>query len=81
LLSHYHHALTLEDIARALGCSRAHLCRKFQQATQQTPFQFLLNVRIEAAKRLLNAGAPVADVVVQQNQKDAYLLHGWVHVN
>lgn len=62
LLSHYHHALTLEDVARALGCSRAHLCRKFQQATQQTPFQFLLNMRIEAAKRLLNAGAPIARV-------------------
>ncbi|HZT41702.1 MAG TPA: AraC family transcriptional regulator [Chthonomonadaceae bacterium] len=62
LLSHYHRPLTLQDIARAVGCSRAHLCRRFHEATGQTPFQCLKALRMEAAKRLLRSEVPIGRV-------------------
>jgi AraC-like DNA-binding protein len=62
LLSHYHRPLSLQQVARAVGCSPAYLCRRFRTSTGQTPFGLLRAVRIEAAKRLLRSEVPIARV-------------------
>ncbi|MCW3058208.1 MAG: AraC family transcriptional regulator [Capsulimonas sp.] len=61
-LSHYHRPISLSQVASSMGCSPAHLCRHFRTLTGQTPFQFLRDVRIEAAKRLLCSEVPIARV-------------------
>ena len=61
-LTHYHRPISLAQVASSMGCSPAHLCRHFRSLTGVTPFQFLRDVRIEAAKRLLRSDVPIARV-------------------
>ncbi|HEX5324711.1 MAG TPA: AraC family transcriptional regulator [Capsulimonadaceae bacterium] len=62
LCSHYHRPLTLAQVSRSIGCSPAYLCRHFKELTGLTPFQYLREVRVEAAKRLLSSEVPIARV-------------------
>ena len=45
--------LSLEAIASTLGMSQYHFCRLFKQTMGLTPWQYVIEQRIEAAKRLL----------------------------
>lgn len=55
-----HRLLTVEQIARMLGVSREHLGRKFRQETGGSPYQYILNNRIERAKlHLMSSATPV----------------------
>jgi AraC-like DNA-binding protein len=58
----YAQSLRLEDLAREAALSPFHFLRLFRSAFGETPHQYLTRVRIEAAKRLLLADAPVTDV-------------------
>jgi AraC-like DNA-binding protein len=58
----YAQALRLEDLAHEAALSPFHFLRMFRAAFGETPHQYLTRVRIEAAKRLLLANAPVTDV-------------------
>jgi AraC-like DNA-binding protein len=58
----YAQALRLEDLAHEAALSPFHFLRMFRAAFGETPHQYLTRVRIEAAKRLLLADAPVTDV-------------------
>jgi AraC-like DNA-binding protein len=49
----YHKPWTLEQLARFAGLSRTSLLRVFRQATGKSPIDYLIGLRIEAAKRLL----------------------------
>ena len=49
----YHEPWTLEQLARFAGHSRTSLLRVFRQATGKSPIDYLIGLRIEAAKRLL----------------------------
>jgi AraC family transcriptional regulator len=48
-----HRDLSLDDLAAAAGCSRAHFARAFRAATGQTPHAYLRERRVERARRLL----------------------------
>ncbi len=48
-----HRDLSLDDLAGAAGCSRAHFARAFRAATGQTPHAYLRERRVERARRLL----------------------------
>ncbi len=54
--------LRLDQLAREAALSPFHFLRIFRSAFGETPHQYLTRVRIEAAKRLLLADAPVTDV-------------------
>jgi AraC-like DNA-binding protein len=58
----YPQSLCLDDLAREAALSRFHFLRLFRAAFGETPHQYLTRVRIEAAKRLLLADAPVTEV-------------------
>ncbi|SDX39080.1 AraC-like ligand binding domain-containing protein [Paenibacillus sp. CF384] len=50
----YAQQISIEDLSRSLGYHRTHLSKMFKQVTGVSPMQFLLKVRMERAKELLN---------------------------
>ena len=58
----YPESLRLEDLAREAALSPFHFLRLFRSVFGETPHQYLTRVRIDAAKKLLLADAPVTDV-------------------
>jgi AraC-like DNA-binding protein len=54
---HFAEPLTLEKLAREAHFSRRHFVRVFRQATGLTPIDYLLRVRINQARQMLQDGA------------------------
>ncbi len=50
---HYHTPITVEDVSREVALSPYHLIRAFRSAYNQTPYQYLVDLRIAKAKELL----------------------------
>lgn len=59
--AHYGEAIDLSQIADEACFSKFHFIRLFKSIYGKTPHQYLIGVRIEAAKRLLAAGQSVTD--------------------
>jgi AraC-like DNA-binding protein len=53
--------ITLSDLARASGMSRFQVLRGFVKATGLTPHAYLVQRRIDIARRLISRGAPLAE--------------------
>lgn len=51
--AHYAQPLTVDDLARAAGYSRAHFSQEFRRAFGQSPHVYLLTRRLERAAALL----------------------------
>ena len=63
--SRYAEPLTVDDLARAAGLSRAHFSREFRRAFGETPQAYLLTRRLERAAALLRGtDRSVADVCI-----------------
>ncbi|MFP5363248.1 MAG: helix-turn-helix domain-containing protein [Thermoleophilia bacterium] len=61
----YTEPLTVDDLARAAGLSRAHFSREFRRAFGASPHAYLLTRRLERAAALLRStDRSVADVCV-----------------
>jgi AraC-like DNA-binding protein len=59
----YFDPLSVDDLARASGYSRAHFSREFRRAFGETPHSYLLSRRLERAAALLrNTDHSVADI-------------------
>jgi transcriptional regulator GlxA family with amidase domain len=59
----YAEPVTVADMARAAGPSRAHFSREFKRAFGESPHQYLLTRRLERAAALLaTTDWPVADI-------------------
>lgn len=59
----YFDPLTVADLARAAGLSRAHFSREFRRAFGESPHQYLLTRRLERAAALLrNTDRPVTEI-------------------
>ncbi len=54
--SQYADPISIDDLARASGTSRFHMSRLFRDAVGQSPYQYLLRIRIERAAELLRSG-------------------------
>lgn len=54
--AHLNQDIKLSDLATLLGISESHLSHRFKQAIGITPYQYLLQQRIERAKQLLKEG-------------------------
>src|SRR5258708_227486 len=56
-------AVTLQELASEIGYSRSHFLRMFHATTGMTPHRYVLNRRIERARRLLrDADMSIADI-------------------
>lgn len=53
--------LTVSDLAREAGLSRAHFLRSFAEVFGVTPHEYLLQVRLEQARRALARGDSVTE--------------------
>jgi AraC-like DNA-binding protein len=59
----YFEPLTVADLARAAGLSRAHFSREFRRVFGEAPHQYLLTRRLERAAALLrNTDRSVTDI-------------------
>lgn len=62
---HYTEPLTLQTLAKQAGFSSSQLERRFQKILGTTPIAYLLKVRVEAARMLLeNTNRTIADIAV-----------------
>ena len=57
--------LTLDDLAGEAFLSKFHFTRLFKQYYGKTPYQYLTEVRISNAKKLLSAGRTVTETCYQ----------------
>jgi len=60
--SHFHDNIDLGAIADEAFFSKFHFIKLFKKTYDKTPHQYLISVRIEKAKLLLQTGMAVADV-------------------
>jgi len=56
--------LTLADVANASGLSPSHFARRFKSATGAPPHQYLMQMRVERAKRMLLQHEPIAEIAL-----------------
>jgi transcriptional regulator GlxA family with amidase domain len=61
----YYEPISVDDLARAAGLSKAHFSREFRRAFGESPHTYLLTRRLERAAALLrNTDRSVAEVCV-----------------
>lgn len=56
--------LSLADVANASGLSPSHFARRFKSATGAPPHQYLMQMRVERAKRMLMQHEPIAEIAL-----------------
>lgn len=63
----------LDDLARLAGCSRAQFCRRFRAATGCSPVQYVLRLRLDAARdQLTSSSTPIPDIATACGFADRY---------
>jgi AraC-like DNA-binding protein len=63
--------VSLDDLARATNLSKFHLARCFRETTGMAPHQYQKLLRLQAARRLLEAGATVRAAATRTGFADA----------
>jgi AraC-like DNA-binding protein len=63
-------AITLADLAEGSGLGRFQLLRSFARATGLTPHAYILQGRVALARRLVDAGEPLADAAIASGFSD-----------
>ncbi|HSF13253.1 MAG TPA: AraC family transcriptional regulator [Erythrobacter sp.] len=57
--------ITIEELARVAGLSPAHFSRLFKEVLGDSPYQFVMDYRVEQAKRMLGEKSrPLADIAL-----------------
>ena len=67
---HYTERICLEQICRCVNLSKSTLLRAFAKAKGVTPYRYLENIRIGAAKRLLEQGVAPIEAAMQTGFSD-----------
>jgi AraC-like DNA-binding protein len=62
LIENYQRVVTLDTLAKVVGLSPYYLLRTFRSTVGITPHDFLTQIRVERAKRLLRLGSTISDV-------------------
>ena len=62
LCGNYEEEVTLDDLSAISGLSKYHLIRKFRERYNLTPYAYLLNIRMNAAKSMLKRDIPISDI-------------------
>jgi AraC-like DNA-binding protein len=70
---HFLDLRTLEQVARECHIDKAYLCRLFRRYDHESPYQYLLRLKMNyAAERLQQTGAPVKQVAEATGFADAF---------
>lgn len=75
LMAHYALPCTLEDLAQVAQLKPLRLLRSFQSLVGLPPHVYLVQIRINQAKRLLQAGRAIAEVATDTGFTDQSHLH------
>jgi AraC-like DNA-binding protein len=68
---HYADTVSMARMAKLAGLSSTHFIRRFRQLLRMTPIEYLRNVRVRAARRLLTeTDAPLATIAAQTGFTD-----------
>ncbi|MCR8631048.1 AraC family transcriptional regulator [Paenibacillus radicis (ex Xue et al. 2023)] len=67
----YHQPISIEQMAQSLGYHRTHLSKMFKQHTGMSPMNFLLKIRMERAKLLLQETLTIEQVASSVGFSDA----------
>ena len=67
---HYGERITLERLREETGLSKSALLRAFAREKGVTPYRYLENLRVGAAKRLLERGVPPAEAALRTGFSD-----------
>jgi AraC-like DNA-binding protein len=69
---HFHESIGVEDLARVAGLSRYHFSRLFKRSQGMAPAEFLANLRLQEAVRLLRAEkASIKEIAARCGYRDA----------
>lgn len=71
LSTQYHQQLSIGQLAGTLGYHRAHLSKAFRQHTGLSPKQYLMKVRMEKAKSLMNTSFSIHEIASSVGFNDA----------
>lgn len=63
--SNFHETIDVDDIADEASYSKFHFIRTFREIYGKTPHQYLIEVRVEHAKKLLADGRNVTDACMR----------------
>lgn len=63
--ANYAKNLCLDDLSRLFGYSKFYILREFTKYRSISPYSYLENVRINKAKKLLEAGVSIADIAFE----------------
>ena len=61
---HLAESLSLDDLAAACDLSPSYFARRFKMSTGMPPHQYLIQKRVERAKRLLRTASPIVEVAL-----------------
>ncbi|TQV66968.1 AraC family transcriptional regulator [Exilibacterium tricleocarpae] len=71
--AHKHDHLSLDTLAAEVQLSKYHFSKKFKQFTGQSPIQYFINMKMQYACDLLDAGnQPVKQVAISLGYEDVY---------
>ncbi|WP_432749885.1 helix-turn-helix domain-containing protein [Paenibacillus amylolyticus] len=71
--SHYRHNLELKELAALAGCSVRQLQRRFKQEKQLGPMEYVIQLRMENASRmLLHTDASIGEIADKMGYRDMY---------
>ena len=79
--NNYQKQLTVEDIAQHAGMSTYHFARQFKRAMLSSPHQYLLDLRLEQAKKLLVYTNETVESIASQAgfQSSSYFIRAFRH--
>ena len=63
-------AITLEDLSKVSGLNKYTLLRNFTKQRGITPYQYLSAIRVDKAKKLLQAGVPLIETAMKSGFTD-----------
>jgi AraC-like DNA-binding protein len=75
LTAKFSEQIHLTDLAQTSGLSPFYFLRSFQKAIGLTPHEYLCNLRVERARKLLASGTSISDAAVQTGFFDQSHLH------
>ncbi len=69
---HYNEKISLDQIAENMYLSPFYISKIFKSETGNTPIGHLINIRLEKARELLQAGGSIQEVALAVGYEDAY---------
>ena len=67
--------VALSELARITGLSKAYVIRSFRRIVGMPPYEWLLQLRVEQARKSLQRGHPISDVAMELGFADQSHFH------